>query len=256
MGKSGKHPSPPVPPTPPPPPPPPIPPAYYNPYKVDSSQIAMSENKITGYLKASDSMIEELHSQPVSTTTDMFKADPRQVPTGMNNPIIKNVSFEFGQADYNTAYVRLTDGEKERYSPPEEFVNKPGAKANMRLDMCGFELINDPFGFQYKSYIDNEVVLSTKDSAFVMMDKYLQMDINLPSRRIYGFGERVKSFALGEGTWTMWASGNANKTDNGMGGQQSFGVHPFALVQTAVKTEYLGIYFRNTNAMSPVIRYA
>ena len=81
------------------------------------------------------------------------------------------------------------------------------------------------------------------------------MDINLPSRRIYGFGERIKSFALGEGSWTMWASGDEIKNDNGLGGQQSYGVHPFALVQTAVKGEYLGIYFRNTNAMSPVIRH-
>ena len=92
---------------------------------------------------------------------------------GVNNQMIKNVSFEFGQADYNTAYVRLTDGENQRYSPPEGVVNKPGAKTNMRLDMCGLELINDPFGFQFSSFIDNEVILSTKDSAFVMMDKYL-----------------------------------------------------------------------------------
>jgi len=32
-------------------------------------------------------------------------------------------------------------------------------------------------------------------------------------------------------------------------------VHPFALVQTSVPGEFFGIYFRNTNAMSPVIRY-
>jgi alpha-glucosidase (family GH31 glycosyl hydrolase) len=32
-------------------------------------------------------------------------------------------------------------------------------------------------------------------------------------------------------------------------------VHPFVLVQTAVKGEYMGIYFRNSNAMSPVISY-
>ena len=44
------------------------------------------------------------------------------------------------------------------------------------------------------------------------------MDINLPSRRIYGFGERIKSFDLGEGSWTMWASGDDIKNDNGFGG--------------------------------------
>jgi len=62
------------------------------------------------------------------------------------------------------------------------------------------------------------------------MDKYLQMDINLPSRRIYGLGERTTNFSLGEGTWTMWASGQQNGPDDGTGGKQSAGVHPFVLV--------------------------
>jgi len=53
----------------------------------------------------------------------------------------------------------------------------------------------------------------------------------------------------------MWANGQETPIDDGLGGKQTYGVHPFALVQTAVKGEYLGIYFRNTNAMSPVLRY-
>jgi alpha-glucosidase (family GH31 glycosyl hydrolase) len=32
-------------------------------------------------------------------------------------------------------------------------------------------------------------------------------------------------------------------------------VHPFALVQTAKAGEYMGVFFRNSNAMSPVITY-
>ena len=69
------------------------------------------------------------------------------IPTGENNKLIETVSFEFGQSDFNTAYVRLTDANNERYSPPEDVVNKPQAKDTMNLDMCGFELIQDPFGF-------------------------------------------------------------------------------------------------------------
>ena len=54
----------------------------------------------------------------------------------------------------------------------------------------------------------------------------------------------------------MWAdASNAGVYDNGQGGLQQSSVHPFALVQTAVKGEFMGIYFRNSNAMSPVIRY-
>ena len=81
------------------------------------------------------------------------------------------------------------------------------------------------------------------------------MDIKLPSRRIYGLGERQKELLLEEGTWTMWANGQETPYDNGRGGKQGYGVHPFVLIQTAVKGEFVGMYFRNSNAMSPVVSY-
>jgi alpha-glucosidase (family GH31 glycosyl hydrolase) len=87
------------------------------------------------------------------------------------------------------------------------------------------------------------------------MDKYLQMDFLLSSQRIYGFGERNREFSLGEGTWTMWANGQETPYDDGLGGKQVYGVHPFALVQTKTPGQYFGVYFRNTNAQSPVIQH-
>ena len=65
-----------------------------------------------------------------------------------------------------------------------------------------------------------------------MMDKYIQMDFNLPSQKIYGLGERRSNFTLGAGTWTMWASGESSVVDDGTGSKQTYGVHPFVLVQT------------------------
>jgi hypothetical protein len=50
-------------------------------------------------------------------------------------------------------------------------------------------------------------MLTTENQTFIMMDKYMQMDLILPSRRIFGLGERNREFNLGEGTWTMWANG-------------------------------------------------
>lgn len=46
---------------------------------------------------------------------------------------------------------------------------------------------------------------------------------------MYGFGERVREFSLGEGTWTMWAK-NQYAYDDGLGGKNSYGVHPFVLI--------------------------
>lgn len=36
---------------------------------------------------------------------------------------------------------------------------------------------------------------------------------------MYGLGERTREFPLGEGTWTMWASGKNNIYDDGLGGK-------------------------------------
>ena len=73
--------------------------------------------------------------------------------------------------------------------------------------------------------------------------------MKLPSQRIYGFGERVRDFQLEEGAWTMWASGgNFSTIDDGRGRSSGFGVHPFILVQTKTPGDFIGVFFRNSNA--------
>ena len=51
----------------------------------------------------------------------------------------------------------------------------------------------------------------------------------------------------------MWANGRNESYDDGSGGKQTYGVHPFALIQTQDRSEWMGIFFRNANAQSPVI---
>lgn len=100
--------------------------------------------------------------------------------------------------------------------------------------MCGFNLFKDnTFGFEFNDDINGQTYLTTKDQAFIMQDKYMQLDMKLPSRRIYGLGERNTGFLLGEGTWTMWANGQETPIDDGTGGKQTYGVHPFMMVETA-----------------------
>lgn len=46
----------------------------------------------------------------------------------------------------------------------------------------------------------------------------------------------------------MWAKGADSPYDDGRGGKQVYGVHPFVLVQGSKKGDFFGIYFRNSNA--------
>jgi alpha-glucosidase (family GH31 glycosyl hydrolase) len=88
-----------------------------------------------------------------------------------------------------------------------------------------------------------------------MINKFTQMDFLLPSQRLYGFGERVHSFPLEAGTYTMWAQGQDSPVDDGQGRRNLYGVHPFVLVQTSIPGDYIGIFFRNSNAQSPVVGF-
>ena len=191
----------------------PIPGGAYNPYSVDESSVTKTKAVYSGNITMSESKLQELNSfnflEKVAGDNDTkIEASPRSVPTGANNQLIKKVKFEVGQSDFKTAYIRLTDAENERYSIPDDIVNKPSSNPTMDLEMLGFEMFNSPFGFRFSDKQDpTNQYLSTIDSTFIMMDKYIQLDLNLPSRRIYGLGERNTNFALGEGSWTMWASG-------------------------------------------------
>jgi alpha-glucosidase (family GH31 glycosyl hydrolase) len=134
--------------------------------------------------------------------------------------------------------------------------NKPDYDSTMRLDMCGFELMKNPFGFKFVDTRDrSNTLLTTEGHTFIMYDKFMQMDLVLPSQRIYGLGERRHEFGLGQGTWTMWANGQETPYDSGIGGHQTYGVHPFVLVQTKNQGEYMGLYFRNSNAQSPIVNH-
>lgn len=150
----------------------------------------------------------------------------------------------------------MTDAVNERYSIPNEVVNKPGSDVLMKMEMLGFRFEQSPFSFSFEDIRDsNNVYVHTKNSTLVMMDKFIQMDLQLPSQRMYGLGERVREFQLTQGTWTMWARGADSPYDDGTGGKQVYGVHPFMLVQSKKKQEFFGIWFRNSNAQSPLIKY-
>lgn len=53
----------------------------------------------------------------------------------------------------------------------------------------------------------------------------------------------------------MWAIGHDSFYDNGEGGLQVYGVHPFMMVETATKGDFIGIFFRNSNMQSPILSF-
>jgi len=120
--------------------------------------------------------------------------------------------------------------------------------------MDNFKFSDTPFTFSFQSAKTGQTLIDTKDQTFIMQDKFIQIDMKLPSQHIYGFGERLADFELTEGAWTMWSHAvNTSESSQADGGKQTFGVHPFCLVKA--EGEFLGIFFRSANAQAPLITF-
>jgi hypothetical protein len=132
-----------------------------------------------------------------------------KIPKGVNNKFVSNLKFTFDQPQWKVSRLVITDNDNPRFSIPDNIVNSPQGNLDMRLDMTGFKLNNDSvFGFTFSDPLTpNNTYLNTTECSLLFMDKYIQMDFNLPSQRIFGFGERIHEFRLGEGAWNMWAQG-------------------------------------------------
>lgn len=127
----------------------------------------------------------------------------------------------------------------------------------MRLDMVGFNMPKTgAFEFSFSDpLIAGNKFIDTHNCSLVFMDKFIQMDFNLPSQNLFGFGERIREFALKEGAWNMWAHGQPSPYDDGSGRKGVYGVHPFLLIQGKRKDDFFGLYFRNSNAQTPIITF-
>lgn len=114
----------------------------------------------------------------------------------------------------------------------------------------------ETFGFKIVDVMNpGNWLVSTIGQTLLFSDKYIQMDFHLPSQRIYGLGDRIHEFLLNEGAFTMWTSGQQGQYDDGRGRGGLSGVHPFVLFETANRGVYAGLFFRNANAMTPVLRF-
>ena len=118
---------------------PPTPPSVYNPYVLVKESIFWEDSIVKGKAEIKQSTLDALNSMPKIYYSDdlVIKADPNQIPTGINNEVIRSVSFEVGQLDFNTVKVTLTDSKLQRFSPPEDVVNKPKYSKQKRISMSG-----------------------------------------------------------------------------------------------------------------------
>jgi alpha-glucosidase (family GH31 glycosyl hydrolase) len=194
-----------------------------------------------------------------------FLVDPKTIPLGKNNRKIEKVKFKFGQATFGRSFLSLASAEDNvtRWDIPDDLVARDHSSIQGRLNMSNFEANLDPFWFKLGITSDGnrEVLIDTENQAFVFLDKYIQLDMKLPTQKIFGFGQLQGKFSLGEGAHTMWSQDSQkygddlNQSESVTGGGSGSGVHPFCLVKAKTANQFFGIYFRNANAQTAVIQH-
>jgi hypothetical protein len=224
-------------------PPKPKPPVdYYNPYVIDPKSVQVYPSRTTGIIKVPVDYDPEHHSYVFKrllskmrgkAANSTFGVNSSAIPTGANNKLIRTLNFTFTQNTWRVSKLTIRDNGTERYSIPNAALGNPGENRDMRLEMVGFKMASKgTFDFQFNDPLTNgNQFLNTTNCSLVFMDKFIQMDFNLPSQNLYGFGERIHEFGLKEGAWNMWAHGQPNPYDDGQSGRKGgYGVHPFILV--------------------------
>lgn len=139
-------------------------------------------NLLQGKVMANVTKFNKLMDLKINQT--VIKATPRKIPEGFNNELFHEISFEFRQVSYQMTRAVFSPTGVERFSIPKSLANDPETmrtKQTMRLDFTGVQLIKDPFGFKFVDPKDGSEMLTTYNQTFVMFDKYMQMDLFLPS---------------------------------------------------------------------------
>eukprot|EP01022_Parablepharisma_sp_SALTPOND_P008024 TRINITY_DN135087_c3_g1_i1.p1 TRINITY_DN135087_c3_g1~~TRINITY_DN135087_c3_g1_i1.p1 ORF type:complete len:1866 (+),score=156.31 TRINITY_DN135087_c3_g1_i1:1756-7353(+) len=218
----------------------------YNPYVLISYH-EDSRAKARAFIYNNRSMIEN-------------PTDPQE-PTSFQ-PVVKNTTenlepinlmVTFDQIDEHLLNVKYTDPEMVRWEVPSYSSDQDRYKfiSERIRSPLGVGASQEGQGFFWKFYgkhYDMLPLITTEHCKLQYFDKYLEFEGRVQTDHIYGMGERISSFALKNGNYSLW---NFDRTyefgDDPSSG--THGSHPFFLSRLKDSDKFMGVFMRNSNAM-------
>jgi len=168
-----------------------------------------------------------------------------QKPT---SPIVQKLNATITFDSNQELTIRIDDATQPRFRVPDEFpypYTKPTSVNNPAYDVIVEE---EPFNIIVKRIATGETVFDTSNFDFVYSDYYLSFGTKLPSKYLYGLGERRRSFMYDSGLYTIWNKDQYAQIDWGQGSQQTYGCHPMYMIREGSGLWDV-VYLRNSNAM-------
>ena len=147
---------------------------------------------------------------------------------------------------------------KERFEMPKKdpfpfHKSIKGTNRNIEFSKeYSYELIESPYSFKVKRHSTNETIFSTEGFNIIFMENYAEITISIPSKYLFGLGERTSSLRYRPGVYTIYNRDSYGNIEDGMGGNNRYGSHPMYLVRE-VSGNYHVVYLRNSHPMDVVV---
>ena len=170
------------------------------------------------------------------------------------NLVSENLKFEVSIKNPKLLSVKLYDPKNLHWEIPE-FEPFPHDSVNLEENFnpedlsFAIYLNNDPFSFKIVRKATKETIFDIKNFDLIFSEKYLEISSLLPTRHIFGLGERNHEFRLKiPGKYTLWNKDLFAQLDNGNGGKNTYGSHPMYLMHEN-SDKFHTVFLRNMHAM-------
>jgi alpha-glucosidase (family GH31 glycosyl hydrolase) len=150
--------------------------------------------------------------------------------------------------DSSTVYLKVNSPDLPYYAVPNDIF--PAQPVDPSANLTDLDVALNASAFQItmgKSALSGNATINTLNRKLLVSSKYSEMGLIVPTRRLFGLGQRNGKFKLDSGSYTMLARGREEflPAEDYLGGKQGNHIHPFILGQTDDKS-FFGIFYANT----------
>lgn len=170
-----------------------------------------------------------------------------------SSPTVKLLNFSFIFVDSSTVRVKIFDASSELWQIPEHdpypFMAN-STSGNFQEDRTVYlNLTGKEFTWKIIRTSTGEILVDSSCGDFIFSELYLETSLCISTNQFAGLGERVSSFWLSEGTYTIWPKEQEYTIDTGKIGMETYGWHPVLYFKEIVSGNFDLLFLRNSNAM-------
>jgi len=180
---------------------------------------------------------------------DTYKIQPPNKP-GL-------LTLEIFTIDKDHINIIITDDSTTRFKIPEEDpfpYSKTKGPGSLIYPNFRVKVTEDPFSISIFKLDSEEIFkLDTENFEFVFEENYLDFSVLVPSKYLYGLGERIMDFKFQPGIYTIYNKDQYDTEEDGTGGKNIYGSHPMYLVKDQSGAFHVN-YLRNTFPMDAIVK--